>query len=106
MVVLVKISRIIAKALVWSTALFSMICACFYWANGIRPSAISLVSFALLAFVFVLKDHSEDFIRNKARNMVPDNEKDLFENAAMLIVYLSTLALWTLSVAASSWLKP
>ena len=98
--------RVIFKIIVWASALFMSICACLYWGTGARLSAIPLAVFAVLAFIFVLKDHSEDWIRKKARDMASEGEKELLEHLIMIIVYLSALTLWILSVALSSYLKP
>ena len=106
MVRLFKALRILFKSLVWGSLIFSLLCAYLYLLKGYIYAAIPLAVFSVMTFIFVLKDHSEDPIRNKARNMATDNEKDLFENVVMLIVYLLTLTLWIISVAASSWLKP
>ncbi len=106
MVKILRILRIIFKALVWLSAIIFFFMTCVYWLDGARLAAISLLSVATLTFIFVLKDHSEDWIRKKARDIASENEKDFCENAVMLIVYFTALIFWILAVAASFYLKP
>ena len=103
---LFRVLRIAFKLLVWASAIFLFLAACMYWLDGARLAAIPLLAVALLTFVLVLKDRSEDRIRKKARDAVPENAKDFYEDAVMLTVYMCALILWILSIALSSYLMP